>query len=45
VTIHQGARDRDTLGHAARKMMRIGVGKAFQAHEAHEVVYFLVLFT
>ena len=42
--IDERSRERGTLSHAARKMMRIGIGKYFQTHETHEVVYFAVFF-
>ena len=42
--IDQCPRQGDALGHAAGKMMRIGVGKPFKADEAHEFIHFVTLF-
>src|SRR5205823_5911559 len=37
--IDECARERYTLGHAAGEMVRVGLGKCFQSHQAHEVAY------
>ena len=39
--IDQRARERDALGHAAGKMVRIGVGESFEADEPHEFIHFV----
>ena len=39
--IDQRAGERDTLGHAAGKMMRIGIRKRFESDEPHEFVHFM----
>ena len=41
--IDQRAGERDALGHAAGEMVRIGVGEAFEADEAHELVHLVPL--
>src|SRR5205823_14646395 len=43
--IDKRSRERGTLGHAAGKMVGIGVGKYFKAHQTHELIYFLVFFS
>src|ERR1043166_3630013 len=39
--IDQRAGQSGSLGHAAREMMRIGVGKSFQAGQARKLIHFL----
>ena len=38
--INQRPGQGNALGHAAGKMMRVGVGKCFQANQTHEIVHF-----
>jgi hypothetical protein len=39
--INKRSRQSNALSHPAGKMMRVGVGKCFQAHEAHELFHFV----
>lgn len=41
--IDERPRQGGALGHAAGKMVRIGVGKFFKAHQAHESFHFVAL--
>ena len=42
--IDQRPRQGDALGHAAGEMVRVGVGKPFEADEAHELVHLMRAF-
>src|SRR5512144_635637 len=42
--IDERARKRNTLGHAAGKMMRIRIGKRFEADQPHEFIHFISFF-
>ena len=42
--IDQRPGQRDALGHAAGKMMRIRIRKRFESNQAHEFVHFILFF-